>query len=206
MIPWRTTLASFLDKWLQKKPKRAKGGKSSTMAKRRDEEAYAERGERPGRRNSMSSPRYWTPRIFSPLLRHQDGGEEEEEEEEGRRGQGPRGFGRVGRRVGRRRRDCRAEEEESRQGWTRGVRAPHGRTARPRTSISALELPDSEDEDEDDDEGGGGGKASSRRLKSRCLDAKEAGFGGGDDDAVDRTRGNVRRAQGGGGCDGMRFN
>ena len=119
------TLASFLDKWLQKKPKRAKGGKSSTMAKRRDEEAYAERARRrrPGTAefaaltesdvdpSEVFFHRYYATKTEGKKKKKKKGDEDKGPEDS-----------EVGRRVGRRRRDCRAEKKESRQGWTRGVR------------------------------------------------------------------------------------
>ena len=82
------TLASFLDKWLQKKPKRLKQsrGGSETMAKRRGE-AGPPRRSRPARASSPRSPRpRWTPPRCSSTgttARARGRGRKEEEEEEG---------------------------------------------------------------------------------------------------------------------------
>ena len=193
------TLASFLDKWLQKKPKRAKGGKSSTMAKRRDEEAYAERAATaPGTAefaaltedevdpSEVFFHRYYATKTEGKKKKKKKGDEDKGPEDSDASDDASDDDDEIAER--RKKKAAKAglegfENEDDEADSDEDV------------DLGDLELPDSEDEDEDDDEGGGGGKASSRRLKSSGLDAKEAGFGGADDDAVDEAMDDEERKE-----------
>ena len=159
------TLASFLDKWLQKKPKRAKGGKSSTMAKRRDEEAYAERAATaPGTaefaaltEDEVDPSEVFFHRYYATKT------EGKKKKKKGDEDKGPEDSDASD--------DASDDDDEiaerrkkkaAKAGLEGFENEDDEADSDEDVDLGDLELPDSEDEDEDDDEGGGGGKASSR--------------------------------------------